>query len=65
MKQACGKRATAIFESESQEAREKLKDCARAKTDYGVRKRKCQRMSTEAWTMAEAKIEPVLRQVQP
>ena len=33
--------------------------------NYGVRKRKCQRMSTEAWTMAEAKIEPVLRQVQP
>jgi hypothetical protein len=27
--------------------------------------RKCQRMSTNACTMAEAKIEPVLRHVQP
>jgi hypothetical protein len=30
-----------------------------------VMKRKCQRMSTPAWTRAEAKMEPVLRQVQP
>ena len=30
-----------------------------------VRNRKCQRASTRAWTMAEAKMEPVLRHVQP
>jgi hypothetical protein len=30
-----------------------------------VRKRMCQRMSTPAWTRAEAKMELVLRQVQP
>ncbi len=27
--------------------------------------RKCQETSTSAWTMAEAKIDPVFRQVQP
>ena len=33
--------------------------------NYMVMKRKCQRMSTAAWTRAEAKMELVLRQVQP
>jgi len=31
----------------------------------GVMKRMCQRMSTPAWTRADAKMELVLRQVQP
>ena len=33
--------------------------------DYVVRNKKCHKTSTAAWTRAEAKIEPVLRHVQP
>jgi hypothetical protein len=60
VKLASGPRAAAAF------GKEQRKNFAEnSERNHGVRKRICQRMSTEAWTMAEAKMEPVLRQVQP
>ncbi len=54
---------TPILEPTRKESLE-LKEGKMEGMSYSVRNRKCQRMSTKACTIAEAKIEPVLRHVE-